>query len=113
MGMSWIEIIKVQTASKTAAEECSRYMCTLYAQKNTHEEPEISIYSSGSYPALYMIILAWPSGLPESPVSTLSDVLIQELGNFGLVDHSKWGELHLLELRGEKRLWGDGENSEL
>jgi hypothetical protein len=33
--MSWIEIVKVQTASKTAAEECSRYMCTLLAQKNT------------------------------------------------------------------------------
>jgi hypothetical protein len=98
MGMSWIEIIKVQTASKAAAEECRKYMCTLHAQKNTHEEPAISIYSSGSYPAPYMIILAWPSGLPESLVSTPSDVLISELGNFGLVDHSKWGKLHRLEL---------------
>lgn len=89
MAMNWIEVIKAQTASKTAAEECSRYMCTLHAQKNTHEEPEISIYSSGAYPALYMIILAWPSGRPESSVSTLSNVIIQELRNLGLVDHSK------------------------
>lgn len=88
--MSWIEIIKVQTAGRQTAEGCRSYLETLKQENPSDAGAEIRIYTHAVFSQQHMIRLKWHSEHPEMPSSKVSGVLIHELKQFGLVDHSIW-----------------------
>jgi hypothetical protein len=88
--MSWIEMIKVQTAGRQAAEGCRNYLKALKYESMDDHGSEIRIYTHAAFPELQMIRLKWHSAHPEMPFSKISGVIIHELKQFGLVDHSIW-----------------------
>lgn len=88
--MSWIEIIKVQTAGRQAAEGCRNYLKALEQESDGDHGAEIRIYTHAAFSEQHMVWLKWNSAHPEMPLSKVSGVLIHELKQFGLVDHSSW-----------------------
>lgn len=88
--MSWIEIIKVQTAERQAAEACWNFLNAFEHESAEYISAEISIYSHAAFSLHQLIHLHWHSEHPVMPSSKVSEMLIHELKQFGLVDHSIW-----------------------
>jgi len=88
--MSWVEIIKVQTADRQAAVDCTDYLETLKRERSAATGPEVRVYNNAAFLGQHMISLKWHSPLPEMPSSEVSRVLVHKLKKFGLVDHSIW-----------------------
>ena len=88
--MSWTEIIRIQTAGGQAEEGCRNYLNALKQESRQNPGNEMIVYTHAVVSRQHMIRLNWRTSHPQTPASGLSEELIYELKQFGLVDHSIW-----------------------
>lgn len=88
--MSWIETIKVQTSGRKTDRDCLDYLTALEQEIAGTLDATIRSYTHAAFPEQHMVWLKWHSTCPGISQSHLSEVVIHELKQFGLVDHSAW-----------------------
>ena len=88
--MSWLEIIKVQTAGSQAASACRDYLAQIGPPQEAQGSTEILQYHNATIDGCFMLALRWTTGRIPAQGSGLAHSIIRELKRFGLVDHSVW-----------------------
>ncbi len=88
--MKWVEIIKLRSAGQTPAS-----LNGLLSDLSHNRLPgltEIRLYRHAEWETDWSLHLHWESKQPGKEGSPLGLHLFQELGEFGLIDHSIWIE---------------------